>query len=73
MFPHDAVVKSLRASAGDADVGSVPGSGRHSRVGNGNLLQYSCLEIPTDRGAWLATVCAVAQSWTARQQLSTAA
>ena len=35
------------------DVGSIPGSGR---VGNSNLLQYSCLENPKDRGAWWATV-----------------
>ena len=32
--------------------------------GNGNLLQYSCLENPMDGGAWLATVHGVAQSWT---------
>ena len=35
---------------------SVPGSGRSPRRGNGNLLQYSCLGNPTDRGAWWATV-----------------
>ena len=37
------------------DLGSIPGSGR-SWKGNGNLLQYSCLENPMDRGAWWATV-----------------
>ena len=50
------VVKNLPASAGNTeDIGSVPGSGR-SPGGNGNLLQYSCLENPMDRGAWWATV-----------------
>ena len=34
------------------DVGSIPGSGRSPRGGHGNPLQYSCLENPTDRGAW---------------------
>ena len=47
------MVKNLPASAGDArDVGSVPGLGRTPGGGNGNLLQYSCLEKPMDRGAW---------------------
>ena len=32
--------------------------------GNGNPLQYSCLENPMDRGAWWAAICGVAQSWT---------
>ena len=35
-----------------------------SREGNGNPLQYSCLENPTDGGAWWAAVYGVAQSWT---------
>ena len=34
------------------DLGSIPGSGRSPGEGNGNPLQYSCLENPTDRGAW---------------------
>ena len=38
------------------DVGLVPGSGRLPEEGNGNLLQYSCLGNPMDRGAWQATV-----------------
>ena len=47
------VVKSPPANEGDMrDVGSVPGFGRSSRGGHGNPLQYSCLKIPTDRGAW---------------------
>ena len=46
------VVKNLPANAGDTrDTGSVPGSGRSSGEGNGNPLQYSCLENPMDRGA----------------------
>ena len=42
------------ASAGD--VGCIPKSGRSTGEGNGNLLQYSCLGNPVDRGAWWATV-----------------
>ena len=38
------------------DPGSIPGSGRSPGEGNGNPLQYSCLENPMDRGAWQATV-----------------
>ena len=38
------------------DLGSIPGSGRSPGEGNGNPLQYSCLENPTDRGAWWTTV-----------------
>ena len=44
------------------DLGSIPGWGRSSGEGNGNPLQYSCLENPMDRGAWLATVHGVAES-----------
>jgi len=41
------------ANAGDVrDVGSIPGLGRSSGVGNGNLLQHSCLGNPMNRGAW---------------------
>ena len=51
------MVKILPANAGDVrDVGSIPGSGRSSRGGHGNPLQYFCLENPMDRGAWQATV-----------------
>ena len=52
-IPGDTVVKHSPASAGD--VGSILGLGRSLGVGNGNLLQYSCLENPMDRGAWQAT------------------
>ena len=44
------------------DMGSIPGSGRSPGEGNGNPLQYSCLENPMDRGAWRATVHSVAES-----------
>ena len=46
------------------DLGSVPGLERFPGGGHGNLLQYSCLENPMDRGAWLATVHGVAMSQT---------
>ena len=50
-FPGGAGVKNPPANAGDArDVGSIPGSGRSLRGGNGNPLQYSCLGNPMDRG-----------------------
>jgi len=56
-FPGGSVVKNPPANAGDAeDVGSIPGKGRSPREGNGNPLQYSCLENPMDRGAWRAAV-----------------
>ena len=48
------MVKNLSANAGD--MGSIPGSGRPPEEGNGNLLQYSCLENPMDRQAWQVTV-----------------
>ena len=44
------------------DLGSIPRSGRSPGEGNGNSLQYSCLEDPMDRGAWWATVQRVAKS-----------
>ena len=57
------VVKNLSASAGAIrDVGSIPGSGWSSGVGNGHLLQYSFLENSIDRGAWWITVCGVTES-----------
>ena len=53
--------KNPLASAGDVrDVGSIPGLGRSPGGRHGNPLQYSCLENPMDRGAWLATVLRVA-------------
>ena len=46
------------------DAGSIPESGRYPGEGNGNPLQYSCLENPFDRGAWQATVCGVTKRQT---------
>ena len=64
-FPGDTVVKNLPANTRDTgDVGSVPGSGRSTRVGYGNPPQYSCLGNPTDSRAWRATVHRVAKSQT---------
>ena len=48
-FPGVSAVKNLPVSAGD--LGLIPGLGRSPGEGNGNPLQYSCLENPTDRGA----------------------
>ena len=56
------VVRNPPANAGGA--GSIPGWGQFPREGNGNPLQYSCLENPVDRGTWPATVHGVAKSWT---------
>ena len=53
------------------DLGSIPGLRRSSGGGHGNPLQYSCLENPTDRGAWWAISHRVAQSRTRLKQLST--
>ena len=59
------VVKNPPANAGDIrDMGLIPGSGRSLEEGHGNLLQYSCLEKPMDRGAWQATVHRVTKSQT---------
>ena len=61
-FPGGSVVKNPPANAGD--VGLIPGLGRSPGKGNGNPLQYSCLENPMDRRAWWAAIYGVAQSWT---------
>ena len=53
-FPGGAEVKASACNVGD--LGSIPGSGRSPGEGNGNPLQYSCLENPMDGGAWWATV-----------------
>jgi len=52
-FPHSSVGKESTGNAGDPSL--IPGSGRSPGEGNGNPLQYSCLENPMDRGAWWAT------------------
>ena len=64
-FPSGSAVKNSSAYAGDVgDLGSIPGSGRSPRVGNGNPLQDSCLENPMNGGAWRATVHGAAKSQT---------
>ena len=57
--PMTQQVNNLPANAGDTgDSGSIPGLGRSPGEGNGNLVQYSCLENPTKRGAggWLQSI-----------------
>ena len=61
-FPGGSEVKVSASSVGD--LGSIPGSGRSPGEGNGNPLQYSCLENPMDRESWQATVQGVAKSRT---------
>ena len=58
-LPHSSVGKEFACNAGDLD--SLHGSGKSPGEGNGNPLQYSCLENPMDRGAWWATVHGVAR------------
>ena len=53
-FPHSSVGKESACNAGDP--GLIPGSGKSPAEGNGNPLQYSCLENPMDREAWQATI-----------------
>ena len=62
-FSGGSVVKNPPDNAGDArDSGLIPGSERAPGVGNGNPLQYSCLENSMDRGDWQATVHGVTKS-----------
>ena len=61
-FPRGSESKESACNAGD--LGLIPGLGRSPGEGNGNPLQYSCLENPMDREAWQATVHVVAKSWT---------
>ena len=64
-FPRGRVVNNPPANAGNTrDTGLIPGSGRSPGEGNGNPLQYSCLENSVDRGVRWATVHRVAKSWT---------
>ena len=58
-FPCGSEGKESACDAGD--LGWIPGAGTSRGEGYGNLLQYSCLENPMDRGAWQATVTGVAE------------
>ena len=63
------VVKNLPANSGDIrPTGSIPWSGRSPGGGNGNPLQYSCLENPMDKEDWEATVHSIAKSQTGFKQ-----
>ena len=61
-FPGGSEVKVSACNPGN--LGLIPGSGRSPGEGNGNPLQYSCLENPMDRGVWEVTVHGVTKSWT---------
>ena len=67
-FPGGSEVKVSASNTGD--LGLIPGLGRSPGEGNGNPLQYSCMENPRDRGAWWAAVYGVAQSRTRLKRLS---
>ena len=58
-FPGGSEVNTSACNAEDLD--SIPGSGRSPGEGNGNPLQYSCIENPMDREAWWATVQSISQ------------
>ena len=62
-FPSGSAGKESTWNSGDTgDGSSIPGSGRSPEEGNGNPLQYSCLEKPMDRGVWQPEVYSVAES-----------
>ena len=61
-FPGGSDGKESACNAGDP--GLIPGLRGSSGEGNGNSLQYSCLESSTDRGAWQTAVHGIAKSWT---------
>ena len=70
-FPGGSEVKNSPAITGDVgDVGSIPGSERSSRGGNGSPLQYACLGNPMDRGAWRDPVPRVAKESDTTEQVS---
>ena len=67
-FPGGPEVKASACNAGD--LGLIPKSGRFPAEGNGNPLQYSCLENPIVGGAWWATVHGVAKNQTRLSDLT---
>ena len=72
-FPDGSVGKQSACNARNVgDAGSIPGGVRSPGDGHRNPLQYSCQEVPVDRGAWRATVHRVAKSQTRLKRLSTA-
>ena len=58
------MAQTVQSAYNAGDLGSIPGPGRSPGEGNGNPLQYSCLENPMDGEAWQTTVHGVAKSWT---------
>ena len=68
-FPDGSDGKESACNMGN--LGWIPGSGRSPEGGNGNPFQYSCLENPTDRGAWWATVHGVAKESDTTERLTT--
>ena len=67
-FPRGSGGKESACNAGDP--GSNPAPGRYPGEGNGNPLQYSCLDNPMDRGTWWATARKVTRNQTKLKQLS---
>ena len=67
-FPSGSVVKDLPVNAGDS--GSIPGLGRCPGEGNGNHLQYSCVDNLINRGTWRVTVHGVAKESDTTEQLT---
>ena len=61
-FPGSSVIKNSSANARDMSLISSPG--RLPGEGNGNPVQYSCLDISMDRGVWYVVVHGVAKNWT---------
>ena len=68
-FPGGSDSKESACNA--ADPGSIPGPRRCRGVGNGNSLQYSCLENPMDRGGWIAKSPQDRKEWNHLKRLST--
>ena len=64
IIPHSGGSEDKASACNVGDLSLIPGLGRSPGEGNGNPLQYSCLENPMDRGAWQATVHGVTKSQT---------
>ena len=64
------MTQTVESACSAGDLGLMPGLGRSPGDGNGNPLQYSCLENPMDGGAWQATLHGVAKSWTRLSDLT---